>query len=134
MQVFDAPNRDYCVVRRDRTNTPLQALLTMNDVQFVESARVMAARSLEGRLTERERLVRLFRSAVTRHPHDDELAVLRGSLDRFRRLYAAQPELAADLLRFGEMPDPSHADAAEQAAWTMVCNQILNLDEFVMKE
>jgi hypothetical protein len=134
MQVFDAPNRDLCVVRRDRTNTPLQALLTMNDVQFIEAARVMAAQALQQDISDRERMARLFRRAVARRPTERELAILDGSLERLRGLYDGQPALGAELLQVGDASAPSSAHPAEHATWTILCNQLLNLDEFVMKE
>ena len=134
MQIFDAPNRDSCAVSRDRTNTPLQALLTMNDVQFVEAARHMAVRAIRRQRLDHDRIEYLFRLVVSRPPTQHESAVLGDSITRFRDLYRQQPDLAGELIDVGESPAPADPVPAELAAWTMLCNQLMNLDEFVMKE
>ncbi|MEZ6063943.1 MAG: PSD1 and planctomycete cytochrome C domain-containing protein [Planctomycetaceae bacterium] len=134
MQIFDAPNRDSCVVRRDRTNTPLQALLTMNDTQFVEAARVLGTSSVQHAGPDQDRITLLFRRCLSRQPNPEEAAVLDRSLTGFRQLYQAHPEMADALIHVGDTPVPPAIDPVELAVWTMVGNQLMNLDEFVMKE
>ena len=143
MRIFDAPNRDACVVSRARTNTPLQALLTLNDVQLVEAARHLAARVLrkgtaerfdDGPTSDEARIVHLFRLTLARPPDPEERRLLGKSLNAFRVLYAVRPELAERLLQFGEGPTDAPAPPVEFAAWVLLCNQVLNLDEFLTKE
>lgn len=134
MQTFDAPSRESCTVLRARTNTPLQALALMNDVQYVEAARKFAERVLKSAgPTVEERLALAFRAATARPPRADELAVLRGVLETHLAEYRGNPEAAGKLLAVGEAPRDAALDAAELAAWTMVANLILNLDETVTK-
>ena len=134
MQIFDAPNRDACVMYRERTNTPLQALLTMNDVQFVEAARYLAAQILDCDGSDRDRIEHLFRSAVLRRPTEQEFGTLSRSLAEYRHFYQKQRPLADELLRVGEIKTDTRVGSVEHASWTMLCNQVLNLDEFVTKE
>jgi hypothetical protein len=126
---FDAPNREQSCSRRERSNTPLQALQLMNDVQFVEAARALAARTLQDRGETDGRLASMFRRVLTRSPHQDELAVLRTLLENQLTTYRAAPADAGKAIRFGESVPPDGVDAAELAAWAMVANAILNLDE-----
>ncbi|MDZ4782498.1 MAG: PSD1 and planctomycete cytochrome C domain-containing protein [Planctomycetia bacterium] len=132
MLIFDAPTREACTVRRARTNTPLQALTLMNDIQFVEAARNLATRILlQGGGTTEERIAFAFRISTSRQPTDEEIAVLRDVYQQQLAEYQAAPEAAMKLISLGESPRPEHADASELAAWTMVANLILNLDESV---
>jgi hypothetical protein len=135
MTTFDAATREACQVRASRTNTPLQALTLMNDVTYVEAARVLAQRVLcEAGPTVDERLSGVFRLCTARQPKPDELALLRRALeyhgDRFRHDSAA----AKRLLGQGEYPRPAPLDPAELAAYTTVANLILNLDEVVCRQ
>jgi mono/diheme cytochrome c family protein len=134
MTVTDAPSREACVVRRERTNTPLQALLLMNETQYVEAARALAGRALrEGGGTDEARLTHLFRLTTARPPDADELQELKAALADFRAAYARDAEAAKKLIAVGETkPDPK-LDPAELAAWTMVGNTVLNLDEVLNK-
>jgi hypothetical protein len=111
LAAFDAPSREACVVRRQRTNTPLQALVTLNDPTYLDAARGLAALALR-ESTENARIVRMFRGAVARRPTDAEIEILSALLREQRAL-------------FGEN--------AEMAAWTMVAAAILNLDETLTK-
>lgn len=136
MLLFDAPSREYCVARRPRTNTPLQALVTLNDPQFVEAARAMAVRVLrEGGPTAFGRLSYAFRLATARQPRDAELAVLlrtlRAQLKEFRTEEGRRR--AAEFLQVGSWRAPAELDAAELAAWTTITSMILNLDETLTK-
>jgi hypothetical protein len=134
MTTFDAPSREACLVRRERTNTPLQALLMMNEPQFVEASRALAQRTLhEAGATTDERLTFMFRLATARRPDPKDLAELTGALQDFLAHYAREAAAAKELIGIGETrPDPRFAPG-ELAAWTMIANVILNLDEVVTK-
>ena len=134
MEVLNAPNRELCTVRRDRTNTPLQALLTLNDVQYVEAARVLAERAIKaGGATPRERLDFVARRLMARPFRDNERAVVEGVLTDLLAHYRAKPEEAARLIAFGESKADAALNPAELAAYTMTVNQIMNLDEVLNK-
>ncbi|MEM7305572.1 MAG: PSD1 and planctomycete cytochrome C domain-containing protein [Planctomycetota bacterium] len=134
MSIFDAPTREACTVRRARTNTPLQALALMNDVQFVEAARGFAERLLRSGPTEPdERLAYAFRAATSRAPQPEELAVLRATLDGHLSTFAADSEGARALLAVGDSVYDASLPAEELAAWTMLANLLLNLDEVVTR-
>jgi hypothetical protein len=135
MVVFDAPSREVCTIRRSSTNTPLQALSLLNEVTFVEAARKLAERMIvEGGSGERERLTHGFRLTLGRPPTPAEQETLLDGLQADRRHYEGRPESAAALLRVGESASLSGIPPAELAAWTLVGNALLNLDEFVMRE
>jgi hypothetical protein len=134
MATFDAPNREVCTVRRVRTNTPLQALVTLNDPVFVEAAQALARKIVaEGGSTTRDRLVYAFRACTSRPPRDDELARLSGLYEQTLAKLQPQPEQARKLATEPLGPAPAGANVAELAAWTMVGNVLLNLDEMLMK-
>src|SRR5262249_29636949 len=129
MTTFDAPSRESCLVRRERTNTPLQALLLMNEPQFIEASRALAERTLrEGGATDEDRLSSLFRLVTARGPDPRARAEPGAALRDFRAHYASHPEAARQLTAIGETrPDP-RVDPCVLAAWTMVGNVVLNLD------
>ncbi len=132
---FDAPDREKCVARRAVTNTPLQALVTLNDPTYVEAARAMAQRTLkEGGKDAQSRIVFAFRLALARKPSAHESQVLRGLLSQQLADYRREKKAAGELLRVGESPVDDKVDRAELAAWTMVASAILNLDETITKE
>lgn len=134
MLIFDAPSRESCAVRRPRTNTPLQALLLMNDVQHVEAARQLAERIVrEGGRTTPERLRYGFRLVTSRWPSEQELTVLHETFDAQQAHYAARAEAALELLSVGEARRDEALDAQALAAWTMIANLLLNLDETVTR-
>jgi hypothetical protein len=134
LATLDAPDRETCTVRRSRTNTPLQALVQMNDPTYVEASRMFAERILrEGGSTTDERLGFAFKSVLARSPSAAELGVLRRVLERQRAAFAAKPDAAAKLLTIGESPADASLDAAELAAWAMVGSAILNTDEALTK-
>jgi len=133
MQLFDAPSRESCTLQRARTNTPLQALALLNDVQFVEAARAFAERVLGAAGDDEARLVSAFRLATSRRPDASEIEVLRGLLATERAAYAAAPERAGELIRTGASTPSPELDPVELAAWTHVTNLLLNLDEVVTK-
>jgi hypothetical protein len=134
MTTFDAPSREMCTMRRERTNTPLQALLLLNEPQFVEAARALAERTLrEAGSTDEERLSYLFQSVTARCPDAADLAELRSALKDLTAHYASRPDAARALIATGETkPDP-HFDPGELAPWTVISNVVLNLDEVIGK-
>jgi hypothetical protein len=130
---FDAPSREVACERRPRSNTPLQALATLNDKSFVECANGLARRMLkEATGDESSRAEYGFRVCVSRQPTEAETAALvnlyRQALAQYRADPAAAKKLAATL-----GPPPSGVDVAELAAWTVVANVLLNLDETITK-
>lgn len=127
MLTFDAPTRESCVVQRSETNTPLQALVLWNDVQFVEAARKLAERELLAGGDDSVLATRMFRRCTGRTPTAREAEALRTTLQDFRARYAADPQSATELIAIGESMADSSLDAAELAAWTVVANVILNL-------
>jgi hypothetical protein len=134
MSLFDAPDRETCQVRRTRTNTPLQALVLMNDVQFLEAARKLAERVVtEGGSDVDQRIEFAFRSVTARRPCPAELQSLRRLLTEYQGGFEQDPESAMKLISAGESPRNESLDAKELAAWTMITHLILNLNETVTK-
>ena len=134
MSTFDAPNRDTCVVRRARTNTPLQALVTMNDPVYIEAAQTLARRAIEnGGKTSAEKAAFAFRACLVRPPTDAEVARLVKLYDDAKAKFAADAAKAMQFATDPLGPLPKGVDAADAAAWTVVCNVIMNLDEMLMK-
>ena len=134
MVLFDAPTREKCTVRRGRTNTPLQALVLMNDPQFVEAAKLFAQRILnDGGTTTKERIEFGFKHALARTPTDDEIQVLAKVFESEHKTFQQQPKEAKKLISVGETPVDQQFDAADVAAWTIISNLIFNLDEFVTR-
>lgn len=132
--LFDAPNREACVMRRSRTNTPLQALNLLNDVQYVEAARKMAERLVRQGGAEPADKARFgFKLVVAREPRPSELAILLDLYNWQRRYFAENPQAAESLLSVGESPRDGQLPAVEVAAWSMVCNALMNLDETITK-
>lgn len=134
MSTLDAPSRESCIVRRERTNSPMQALLLLNDPQYVECARGLATRCLkEGGATDVERAEWMLRQVVLRHPLRDEVAGLVSDQADYLAEFRAAPEQAAALIAIGELPPDPGLDPADLAAWTLVANTLMNLDEFLNK-
>lgn len=128
MMNFDATSREFCTVQRIRTNTPLQALTTLNDPTFFEMSQALARRVVaEGGSTERERIRYAFELCTTRPPKPGELDSLQSWLDKERAYFRGHGDEARKLA-------PGAADAQQQAAWTMLANVLLNLDETLTKE
>jgi hypothetical protein len=134
MNLMDAPSREHCTVRRERTNTPLQALMLMNDPQYVEAARVLAERVLkDGGATVEQRSAYLFKMVTSRPPSVIEQGILKGAFAKFQVEYSANLKEAQKLILVGESaPDPK-LDAVDLASWTMMANLVLNLDEVINK-
>ena len=130
LATFDAPDRETCTVRRARTNTPLQALVLMNDPTYVEASRRLAERLLkEGGSTDEGRLTLGFRLATARPPSAEELAILKDVLAREREHFRKDRGRALKLLGVGESPRDPKLDPVEVAAWAAVSSVVLNLDE-----
>lgn len=138
LQSFDAPNGDFSCVRRSRSNTPLQALTTLNEPLFVESAQNLAERTLrEGGSTDADRLAYAFRLCVARSPRPDEVSILANIVQQQRKKLADQPAQAIRLagLNLVELlPDENEPNPVERAAWTAVARILLNLDETITRE
>jgi hypothetical protein len=133
LETFDAQAREVVCTRRARTNTPLQALVTMNDPQFVEAARKLAERAIKAAPDDAARIQFMAEATISRKLTDKEMPAFAKSLERFRGHFAGHVEDAAALLTTGDSPADASIPAAETATWTMVANQFLNLDEYVNK-
>jgi hypothetical protein len=134
MEIFNAPSREVCTVRRERTNTPLQALATLNDPEFIEAARKLAAVTLEkGGATDLERLDFVARRVLARPWRQEESEILLRSLESLRAFYQSHEAEARALMTVGPMQVDPVPSVGELAAWTMVANQVLNLDEALNK-
>ena len=134
LEIFNAPSREVCTVRRERTNTPLQALVTLNDPQYVEAARVLAENALvasEGKTD--AAIEHIAMKTVCRNFNQTETKIVQESLQQYRDRYSKNVDAAKQLLAVGSHPISSQLEASELAAWTMLCNQILNLDEVLNK-
>ncbi len=135
LAIFDAAGREACSVRLGRTNTPLQALNLLNDVTYVEAARKMAERMMrEGGSTPTTRLSYGFRLATARGPDARELASLLRGYEQYTHTYRANAGAATTLLGVGESPRDANLDAGELAAYVVVANVLLNLDETMTRE
>ncbi|MDG1896608.1 MAG: DUF1553 domain-containing protein, partial [Fuerstiella sp.] len=133
MSAFDAPDRETCVVRRARTNTPLQALVLLNDPTYVEAARKFAENIIHHHADDAERLAFAFRRAVSRLPLKTEQAAVSDLLAVARSRFSSQPKEATRLLTVGSSTVDATIASAELAAWTSVASIILNLDETISK-
>jgi hypothetical protein len=130
---FDSALREACTVRENRTNTPLQALHLLNDVQFLEASRALAQRTIH-EAAEPARLDYLFRLVLSRAPSETERKAVASMLASAKDRFATNAEAATQFLAQGDSPRDSKIPAPEHAAWTLVANQILNLDAALTKE
>lgn len=134
MAIFDAPDRETCQVRRARTNTPLQALVLLNDVQFVEAARRFAEKVLaDGGDSVDSRIQFIYRSILARNPDPKELEIVSRLLEENRSEFKASPDAANQLLSLGESGRNEDFESTELAAWTMIVHLVFNLSETVTK-
>ena len=134
MDILNAPNRETCTTRRERTNTPLQALVTLNDPQFIEAGRQLAQRTLKQGGDKLEgRIDYMAKRLLARPLRPAEMQVVRGTLDELLTQYRARPADAGKLLAVGESRADASLDAPTLAAWTMLANQLMNLDEVLNK-
>ncbi|EMI16130.1 secreted protein containing DUF1549 [Rhodopirellula maiorica SM1] len=130
--IFDAGGREVCNVRVRRTNTPLQALVLMNDPTFLEAARKLSERGLKpAGLSDTQRIEQMYRWAIAKPISERSTKILLGSLDYFRKHFKSKPEAANHLLAIGQSPRDESLDVIEHAAFTSLAHLILNLDEFV---
>ncbi|MEO1261185.1 MAG: DUF1553 domain-containing protein [Bacteroidota bacterium] len=133
MLTFDAPSRHTCTVKREATSTPLQALVLLNDVQFVEAARVFAQNILSEEINAEKNIERAFRMATARQPKAEELNILIKVLQESKAEFLKEPAAANNLLKLGEYPLENDLDKVELAAFTMVTTAILNMNETITK-
>jgi hypothetical protein len=134
MNALDAPSREACTVRRERTNTPLQALLMMNEVQFVEASRALAERTLKnGGPTPEARLAYMFKIVTARTPDSRELTELLAAYNDHLATFSKYEKAAQQLIAVGETRPDASLNPRELAAWTMLANLILNLDEVITR-
>lgn len=135
METFDATSREVVCTGRARTNTPLQAFVTMNDPQWVEAARKLGERALKAASTTEQRLDFLARTTVARPVSEKETAILKRGLETFQAKFGGDKatEDVKALLAVGESKPDEKLAPADVAAWTMVASQFLNLDEFLTK-
>ncbi len=134
MTAFDLPQRDVCIVKREKTNTPLQALILMNDPQFVEAARILAERiQREGGTSSGQKISMAFHLICGREPSTQEKSLLQTQYRQAFQKFRQHPETAMALLEVGAAPSDPSLEKSETAAWTMVTNTIMNFDEAYMK-
>jgi len=134
MSAFDAPNREVCIIKRESTNTPLQALVLLNDTQFVEASKILAERmQKEGGSSLDEQLTYGFRLAVSRAPKTAEKAILKELFNKQQERFIQQPKEARELLSVGKRKPDSNLNTQKTAALTVVANTMLNHDEAYMK-
>ncbi len=131
---FDGPTRETCVVRRSRTNTPLQALALLNDVTHIEAARELAARTMrDGGPSIDDRMRFAFRTATSRVPEPDEIELLRQLFERQLERFAVDSRRASALVEVGESIAGRELNPLELASWTIICQTLLNLDETITR-
>ena len=130
---FDAPNRETCVIRRDRSNTPLQAFVTLNDPVFIEASQALARRLMKEGASDEARLRRAYALCLAREPDAAELATLQTLLARALKDYRADAKLAEQMATQPLGPADKGTDLPALAAWTAVSSVIMNLDEFLMR-
>ena len=133
MAAFDAPSREICTLRRNRSNTPIQALVTMNDPVYVEAAQALARRMVESSKTPAEQVTNGFRRVLARTPSASELKRLLVLHDEALADFKKDAKRAAEMATNPIGPVPAGADVADLAAWTTVAGVLLNLDETLMK-
>jgi len=133
MDIFNATNREQCTIRRERTNTPLQALVTLNDDQFVEAARHLAQLALLSKTSTSDRIDFITERLISRSFRPEERAIVEASLADLTAQYQNDPEDAKKLIAVGESKSDPSLDPQTLAAWTMLVNELMNLDEVLNK-
>jgi Protein of unknown function (DUF1553) len=134
MLIFDAPSREFCTLRRSRSNTPLQALTLLNDPQFVETSRAFAQRMmLEGGDSFERRAIYGFRLVTSRMPTSAEMSIMRQLFEEQKTAFEADRAGAEQYLRVGAFRARADMDPAELAAWSTLASMLLNLDEALTK-
>ena len=134
LDIFNAPSRETACMRRERTNTPLQALVTLNDPQFIEAQRALAQLAIKAGGDDDAKSVDFIARRILARPlRTEESAILLASVRALLTHYEQKPEDATALLGVGELKQDPSIPAPRLAAWTMVCNQVMNLDETLNK-
>lgn len=133
MSTFDAPSRESCIAKRERTSTPLQALVLMNDPQFIEAARVYAENLSLAHAAPADRVKVAYTSLLTREPSSRELELLLAFYEQQVAIYQSQPETAAELLKIGEKPASGKVSPAQHAALTQVILLLFSHDDGVSR-
>jgi hypothetical protein len=134
MLTFDVPDRYACAVRRQKTSTPLQSLVLLNDVQFVEASRVLADKMIKkGGTSPVSRVVYAFRSLTSRYPRKEELSILMDLYKEELADFSKNPSQAKELLTEGEFLNDKNLNPNELATCMVVANTLMNFDEFVIK-
>ncbi len=133
MAAFNAPTRELCTVRRERTNTPIQALVLMNDPQFVESARRLAENAIRQEADDQVRAEWMLSTVLSRPAEAVDVTEMTAAASEFRTMFQQKPEAAKKLISTGDTKPDETLDAAELAAWTLVANILMNRDDFVNK-
>ena len=135
MMNFNAAEREVCEVRKDRTNTPLQALTLMNNITFVEAARFLAERMMkEGGSTVKSQIIHGYKLTLSREPSESEMTVMMKAFNSFKTEFSKNSQEAEKLLKMGEKPRDQKLDTAAHGAMTMVASSLLNLDEMINRE
>ena len=132
--LFDNANRQTCEVKSSRTNTPLHALTTLNDITFMEAARVMASRVIDSGNSDRERLSTAFQLATSRLPAEDEISILTRRLEKLQMEYSEATEDAKSIISIGEFPVEKNANSTNHASYAAICSMLLNLDETITRQ
>ena len=132
LAILDAADRENCVVRPKRTNTPLQALTLLNETTFVEAARHLAEKVM--RSAAENEIEYAFRLTTSRYPQEQETEKLQAAREAYLKQFEENPKQAQQLLKTGESPVPEDLDPVQLAANTLLCNVLLNLDEVLTKE
>lgn len=133
MIIFDASNRDQCEVVRSKTNTPLQALVMMNDPTVLEASRVLSQNLMQEKSSTQDKITKAFRRIVCRKPTEKEVTILKGYFDEQAALFKQKKLNAAKILAVGEYPQAKIADRASQAALMQVIGTIYNMEETITK-
>jgi hypothetical protein len=133
MEIFNAPTRENCTVRRERTDTPLQALVGMNDVQFVEAARELASRSMQSGIGWDAQVDYVATRLLIRPLTPKERSIAKKSFDKFRGYYASHEDESRKFLNVGERKGDPALPPADYAALTMMTSELMNLDEVLNK-
>jgi hypothetical protein len=133
MATFDAPNREVCTVKRDRSNTPLQALVTLNDPVYVEASQALARRMQKADANPNAQIRHGFELCLSRPPTKTELAATLALYEKSRARYTTNNEAAINIATKPLGPLPDGVNAPELASLTVVANVLLNLDETLMK-
>ena len=133
MITFDASRRNQCTVRRQQTSTPMQALVLLNDPQFIEAARGLAERAMRHSDKYDQRVAFISQHILARNLSAVERTVVRASHSELAEFYDAHADDAQKLAAVGETEADENVDVAQLATWTMLCNQLMNLDEALNK-